>query len=214
MHLFVPLSPSMMSRTYSTQDLIRILAQERQACINGQRLNLAAIPSGVNPLIDRFVNADGIQRFTAYSDFRRTIHRYQAEHQVSGIVWEDIVVNGKALRYPKIDDQLVSLEDDLEVLRSTKSAIVAFWRNITAEMDLYLALNSGKVYRPIAKSDFDRILHRSEWATLTQQGRAENLELILQLGWGKPEEAMYRRGFPDSGSEYLHAVQPGKVPIG
>jgi hypothetical protein len=204
----------MMSRTYSTQDLLRILAQERQACIAGQRLNLAAIPSGVNPLIDRFVNADGIQRFTAYNDFRQTIHRYQKEHQISGLVWEEIRVNGKSLRYPKVDDQLVSLPDDLKVLRSHKATVIHFWNDITATMDLYLGLNSGKIYRPISKSDFDRILKRSEWASLTPQGKAENLEIILQLGWGKPEEAVYRRGFPDSGSEYVHAVQPGKTPIG
>ncbi|WP_238393144.1 hypothetical protein [Myxacorys almedinensis] len=204
----------MMSRTYSTQDLLRILAQERQACMNGQRLNLAAIPSGVNPLIDRFVNADGIQRFTAYNDFRQTIHRYQQEHQISGLVWEEIQINGKSLRYPKVDDQLVSLASDLRVLRSHKTTIVKFWRDLTPTMDLYLGLNSGKLHRSISKPDLDRILARAEWASLTQQGKAETLELILQLGWGKPEEALYRRGFPDSGSEYVHAVQPGNLPIG
>lgn len=40
------------------------------------------------------------------------------------------------------------------------------------------------------------------------------LEMILQLGWGKPEEAYYKRGRPGSGSEYIHAVNPGNRPIG
>jgi hypothetical protein len=34
------------------------------------------------------------------------------------------------------------------------------------------------------------------------------------LGWGKPEVARYRRGFPESGSEFVHAVYPGQQPLG
>ena len=29
----------------------------------------------------------------------------------------------------------------------------------------------------------------------------------------QPQEAAYRRGWPDSGSEYIHAVNPGNRPI-
>lgn len=199
---------------YTTTELLQILAQERQACMNGQRLNLAATPSGINPLLDRFVNADGIQRFTAYNDFRTAIHRYQYEHQVSGIVWEEITLKGQTLRYPKVDDQLVSLPSDLTILKEAKAAIVQFWREVTEGMDLYLSLNAGKLHHYVEWVDIDRILRRTEWASLTQQGKLESLEIILQLGWGKPEEALYRRGFPESGSEYVHAVQPGRLPIG
>ncbi|MGV0026802.1 hypothetical protein [Phormidesmis priestleyi] len=203
-----------MSKVYSTEELIKILAEERRACINGQRLNLAVTPSGMNPLIDRFVRADGIQKFTAYNDFRNTVHRYQREHQVSGIVWQHLLIKGKAFHYPKIDDQLVSLSEDLQILKTAKPSIVTFWQEITEGMDLYLSMNTGKFYQPIICDDIARILQRSEWATLSHQGRSDALEVILQLGWGKPEEALYRRGFPESGSESIHAVQIGRVPIG
>jgi hypothetical protein len=203
-----------MSKIYSTEELIKILSDERRACINGQRLNLAATPSGINPLIDRFVKAEGIQKFTAYSDFRNTVHRYQREYEVSGIVWQHITIKEQPFRYPRIDDQLISLSNDLMILRSAKASIVTFWREVTMGMDLYLSLNNGKFHQPATIEDIDHILHRSEWATLTQQGRAETLEIILQLGWGRPEEALYRRGFPESGSEYIHAVQPGRLPLG
>jgi hypothetical protein len=203
-----------MSQIYSTDDLITILSQERQACMNGQRLNLAAMPSGINPLLDRFVNSDGIQRFTAYRDFRTAIHRYQIEHQVSGIVWSSMTIEGKTCTYPRIHEHLVSLLSDLVLLKAGKMNIVEFWRDITTGLDLYLSMNSGKVHQRITEEDVDRILRRSEWAVLSQQGKGNTLELILQLGWGKPEEAVYRRGFPESGSEYIHAVQPGYVPIG
>lgn len=202
-----------MSKIYSTQELIKILTEEQRACMNGQRLNLAVTPSGINPLIDRFVRADGIQKFTAYSDFRNTVHRYQREHHVSGIVWQHITIQDKAFQYPKIDDQLVSLSDDLMILKAAKPTIVDFWREVSEGMDFYLSMNNDKFYQLITIADIERILQRSQWATLSQQGKRENLEIILQLGWGRPEEALYRRGFPESGSEYIHAVQPGRMPL-
>lgn len=45
---------------YSTEELINILASERRACMNGERLNLAASASG-NPLLDKFLKPEGIQ---------------------------------------------------------------------------------------------------------------------------------------------------------
>jgi hypothetical protein len=203
-----------MPQTYSTEELLQILSQERQACMNGQRLNLAAMPSGINPLLDRFVNSDGIQRFTAYRDFRTAIHQYQIEHQVSGVVWTSLNIQGKTCGCPRIHEQLISLPSDLTILKAEKETIVEFWRSITIGLDFYLSMNGGKLHRVMTQDDIERILQRSEWAVLSQQGKGEMLELILQLGWGKPEEAVYRRGFPESGSEYIHAVRPGRVPIG
>ncbi|MCU0550708.1 MAG: hypothetical protein MUC48_15275 [Leptolyngbya sp. Prado105] len=203
-----------MPQIYSTEELIQILSREQQACMNGQRLNLAAMPSGINPLLDRFVNSDGIQRFTAYRDFRTAIHRYQIEHQVSGIIWSSITIGSRTCTFPKIHEHLISLSCDLAVLKAEKMTVVKFWQATTTQLDLYLSMNSGKLYRQVTPEDIDRILQRSEWAVLSQQGKGESLEMSLQLGWGNPEEAVYRRGFPESGSEYIHAVQPGYVPIG
>jgi hypothetical protein len=202
----------LMSEVYSTDDLIQILADERRACMNGQRLNLAASASG-NPLIDRFLKPDGIQKFTAYRDFKAAVHRYQQQHQVSGIVWRQLTLKGKTLRYPAVDEQLVALEDDLEILKSAKASILAFWWDVTQDMDLYLSINTGKDYRPIMPNNVGAIAYRTQWANLLKHGNSNFLEIILQLGWGKPEEASYKRGWPTSGSEYIHAVNPGKRPI-
>src|SRR4028119_271519 len=106
----------LMSEVYSTEELIQILADERRACMNGERLNLAASASG-NPLIDQFLKPDGIQKFSAYRDFKAAVHRYQRQHQVSGIVWRQLTMKGTTLRYPAVDDQLVALEDGLEILK-------------------------------------------------------------------------------------------------
>ncbi|HIK19220.1 MAG TPA: hypothetical protein IGS53_28610 [Leptolyngbyaceae cyanobacterium M33_DOE_097] len=202
-----------MSSVYNTQDLIRILATERKACMNGQRLSLPVSPSG-NPAIDFFLKTDGIQSFTAYQNFRSAVHDYQRQHGVSGVVWHHLTFQGKPIRFPKVDDQLAALPNDLDLLDSAKAAIFEFWLDATRDLDLYLSLNAGKDYRKISPTDVDRIEQRSHWLSLQTQGKEPAQELILQLGWGQPEAAAYRQGFPESGSEYVHAVKPGGYPLG
>jgi hypothetical protein len=202
-----------MAMVYRTEELIQILANERQACMRGKRLSLHASPTGFNPLLDKFLRPEGIQKFTAYNDFRATIHDYQREHQVSGIVWQQIQIRGETLRFPKVDDQLIAIPADVEILRSAKDAIVHFWRKVITGLDLYLSVNHGKDHQQITLTDVNWICQKTEWANLWKHENSNFLEIILQLGWGKPEEAVYKRGFPDSGSEYIHAVNPGMRPI-
>ena len=201
-----------MSRVYSTEELIKILADERRACMNGERLNLAASASG-NPVLDRFLKPDGIQKFTAYRDFKAAIHSYQRQHQVSGIVWRQLTIKGKKIQYPAVDEQLVALDRDLEIIRSAKPSILDFWWQVTENMDLYLSINIGRDYRQIPLVQVNAIAHQTEWANLLWHGNPDHLEIILQLGWGQPEEAAYKRELPISGSEYIHAVNPGNRPI-
>ncbi|MEH2054725.1 MAG: hypothetical protein V7K97_00800 [Nostoc sp.] len=202
-----------MSKVYTTQELIKILAAERQACLKGERLKLEITVSG-NPLIDQFIRTDGFQQFTAYQDFKTAIHDYQRENQVSGIIWREVTVKGKNLHYPEVDTELIALTTDLEILKSAKNSIVEFWYQVTMRMDLYLSFNNSKQHQKIVPSDVERIVQRTEWASLCKWENSNFLEMILQLGWGKPEEAYYKRGRPRSGSEYIHAVNPGNRPIG
>jgi hypothetical protein len=203
---------ALMSEVYRTEELIKILADERRACMNGERLNLAASVSG-NPIIDLFLKPDGIQKFSAYRDFKASVHRYQRDYQVSGLVWRQLTINEKTLRYPAIDEELVALPSDLEILKKAQGSILDFWWQVTLSMDLYLSINAGKDYRPITSNDVEAIVYTTEWANLFQHGNSTFLEIILQLGWGKPEEASYKWGWPTSGSEFIHAVNPGKRPI-
>jgi hypothetical protein len=202
-----------MSKIYSTEELIQILNQERQACLKGERLNLRATPAVGNPVVDCFLKPEGIQKFTAYQNFKATIHQYQQEHQVSGIVWQEIVVRGKTLRFPFVNEQLIALPYDLEQLKAAKIKLLEFWDDVTAGMDLYLSLNSGKDYRQICVEEVDAIVQRTEWACIWKWEKSSFLEMLLQLGWGQPSEAGDRRGWPQSGSENIHAVKPGQHPI-
>ena len=203
-----------MSKIYSTEELIQILNQERQACLKGERLNLIATPAVGNPVVDCFLKPEGIQKFTAYQNFKATIHQYQQEHQVSGIVWREIIVRGKTLQFPFVNEQLIALPYDLEQLKAAKIKLLAFWDDVTAGMDLYLSLNSGKDYRQICVEEVDAIIQRTEWACIWKWEKSSFLEMLLQLGWGQPSESGDRRGWPQSGSENIHAVKPGQHPIG
>ena len=202
-----------MSKVYTTEELIQILRSERQACLKGERLKLEVTVSG-NPLNDQFIKSDGLQKFTAYEDFKAAIHDYQNKYQVSGIVWRKVTIKSQTLRYPEVDTQLIALPYDLEILKSTKNSLLNFWDEVTDGMDLYLSFNNSKQYQNILKADVERIAQRTEWASLCVFENSNFLEIILQLGWGKPEEASYKRGRPHSGSEYIHAVNPGNRPIG
>ncbi|MBG1266930.1 hypothetical protein [Nostoc sp. WHI] len=202
-----------MSKVYTTQELIQILAAERQACLKGKRLKLEVTVFG-NPMIDQFIKTDGLQQFTAYQDFKTAIHDYQRENQVSGIIWREMIVKGKSLHYPEVDNELIAIATDLEILKAAKNSILEFWYEVTREMDLYLSFNNSKQHQQILTPDVERIAQITEWASLWKWENSSFLEIILQLGWGKPEEAYYKRGRPRSGSEYIHAVNPGNRPIG
>lgn len=202
-----------MNKVYSTQELIEIVAAERQACLKGKRLKLDVAVSG-NPVIDQLITTEGLQKFTAYQDFKASIHEYQRQNQVSGIVWKDLIVKGKTLNYPEVDSHLIALDQDLEILKTAKKSMLEFWDEMTAEMDLYLSVSNGRLHEKINTLDVERIAQRTEWASFLKWENSNFLELILQMGWGKPEEAAYKRGRPQSGSEFIHAVNPGNYPIG
>jgi hypothetical protein len=202
-----------MSKVYTTQELIQILAAERQACLKGKRLKLEVIVSG-NPVIDQFITTEGLQKFTAYQDFKASIHEYQRENLVSGIVWKNLNIKSKTLHYPEVDAQLIALNSDLEILTKARNSMLEFWQEITSEMELYLSVSNGKQHAKINTLDVERIARRTEWVGLIKWENTNFLEVILQMGWGKPEEAAYKRGRPHSGSEFIHAVNPGNYPIG
>ncbi|MGC9506055.1 hypothetical protein [Baaleninema sp.] len=203
-----------MAKVYTTEELIEILDSEHQACLRGERLNLSATPYIGNTAVDRWLNPDAMQRFAAYQDFKSAVHRYQQEHDVSGIVWRSLTLHGETLHYPQVHDRLIALDRDLDSLRRAKPETIAFWERSTASMDLYLSVNQGKDYQRISPEDVRQIDRRTEWANLWKWENDSFLEVVLQLGWGQGHEAAYRRGSLVSGSEYIHGVRSGHLPIG
>ncbi|MCG9885987.1 MAG: hypothetical protein MH825_10520 [Cyanobacteria bacterium] len=201
-----------MDRIYTTEELVEILARERSACMRGQRLALHASASD-NPHLDRVLPSDGLQKFRAYQQFRDTIHQYQRDRGVSGLVWGSVTLGDETLQFPMIHDQLLALPQDLAVLRGHLPVVLGFWRRSVAAMDWYWGGATGRQFSPVAPAEVARMADRSHWATIQKHERSDFLEVVLQLGWGNPTLARDRHGWPESGCEYIHAVKAGQRPI-
>jgi hypothetical protein len=202
-----------MPQTYTTTDLVDILARERRACLTGQRLKLPVQPSGNSP-IDKFLQNDGYRRFSAYEDFKAAIHAYQREERVSGSIWQEIEIASKRLRFPTIADGLIATEGDLGILAAERDRVVEFWLAATIALDYYRSYRNGRDYRPTSIEAIKGIWDNSRWANIWKIERADFREIVLQLGWGQPSDAAYARDYPHAGSDYFHAVTPGSRPIG
>jgi hypothetical protein len=202
-----------MERVYSTEALISILASEHQACLQGERLHLTAgSPSG-HPVIDQFFQTEGLQKYSAYQGFKAAVHRYQREYGVSGLIWPRLEIQGKTITYPEVHPQLLALPGDLDCLRSHLPQLLQQWRELSCKLELHLAVDRGKAFVPAQPTDVETILPRTHWATLRAWERGDFFEMVLQLGWGQPSDAAHWRAWPQSGSEYIHAVRPGQRPI-
>jgi hypothetical protein len=90
-----------------------------------------------------------------------------------------------------------------------------FWQQVTTTLALFLSVAQGNRFTPLPdRASINPLIARSEWATIAHHGTGDRLEVILQLGWGKPDAARYQRDSPASGSEFIHAVFPGREPLG
>ncbi len=202
-----------MPQGYDTQDLIEILELERQACLEGKRLYVSELASSGHPILDHFAKTEGMQKYNAFQGFKAAVHVYQQQQKVSGLVWQQVTVRGESMGFPVVHSQLMALPDDLEQLRGYVAPLLGLWGRMTAGLDLYLAVEQGKNFLPATEADVAAIAARTHWATLQAWEREDFFEILLQLGWGQPEEAAQWRAWPDSGSEYFHGVLPGRRPI-
>jgi len=202
-----------MDEVYTTQQLIEILRRERSACVKGERLNLTVGYSG-HQVIDRFVDPQAIQKFTAYQDFKATIHDYQKQHQVSGILWHSLTINHKTLHYPAVHENLIALQPDLEILRAAKPTVVEFWQEVTQGMDFYMSVCHGKDYQKINPASTIEMINHSQWATIWKWENVHFKEIILQLGLSAIELIDRSPENLHLATEDLHAVNPGSKPIG
>ncbi len=202
-----------MPQGYDTQDLIEILENERQACLEGKRLYVNESASSGHPILDHFLKTEGLQKYNAFQGFKAAVHAYQQQEKVSGLIWQRVTVRGESLRYPVVHSQLMALPDDLKQLKDYVPPLLALWGRMTEGLDLYLAVDQGKDFVSVQEADVAAIVPRTHWAMLQAWEREDFFEILLQLGWGQPGEAAHWRAWPDSGSEYVHGVLPGRKPI-
>ena len=189
--------------SYTTEQLIEILDDELRATWKGERIVMSSDQRLSNPVVAKALGTEKLSKVFAYQDFRRQIHDYQREHEVSGIVWKTRQFGGQTVRVPEIHGQLIPIETDKQMMIGAKSSILDFWRQGTDGMLLWLTGESRKQPEPtqVGTSDVERLATDAEWVEL-DVGQSE---LYLSLCWGTPKECHYQWAWPDSWCERVIA---------
>ena len=136
----------MVLMTYSTKELIEILDRELKENLKGKRVVLSSAERINDPVVAKALNMNQVNKVFAYRDFRSQIHKYQHNHQVSGIVWRTCTFEQQSITYPEIHNQLVPIPSDKEILLGAKSEILDFWYQATAKMKFWLVNNLSLIH--------------------------------------------------------------------
>lgn len=186
--------------TYTTEELIQFLEAELKATSKGKRIIFSTSEKLDNPVISKAIDMEKVGRVFVYRDFRRQIHQYQQNNQVSGIVWREVTFQDKSIRFPELYNQLIEIEGDKQILIDAKESVLDFWREVTKEMKFYL---SGDRLNPLPPKSLESLYREAEWAEID----AGTEEVYLGLCWGNPREYIYKWAKPDSGCHRIIAAK-------
>lgn len=192
--------------TYTTQQLIEILDRELRANWKGERIVLSSADRINDPVVAKLLNMNRVSKVFAYQDFRRQIHQYQKEHQVSGIIWRSCTFKDRTFSYPEIYNQLIPLDKDKEILVQAKESVINFWHEVTKDMNFWLASAPGRgsIYSAKLSSETETQANGEEETTFkkdrvstsaqTHHHQKINLEyvnkLIKQAEWAEIDAAL------------------------
>ncbi|MBF2058395.1 MAG: hypothetical protein IGQ45_14575 [Cyanobacterium sp. T60_A2020_053] len=194
--------------TYNTKELIDFLEMELKATWSGKRLIFNTPEKLDNPVVAKALDMDKTGRVFIYRDFRRQIHEYQQQNNVSGLIKRQITFADKSCSFPEVYNQLIAIEGDKQYLMDAKKSVIDFWQEVTAGMKYFLS--DGRP-SPISISELEKLYQQAEWAEL-DTGRDE---VYLGLCWGNPNEYVNRWALPESGCHRIIACydQPSGISI-
>lgn len=194
--------------SYTTQQLLEILDQELRATWRGERVLMSSADRLNNQVVAKALGSEKLSKVFALQDFREQIHNYQREHGVSGLVWHTCRFNGHSIRFPEPHPQLAAIPTDKQRLMAARSEVLAFWRQATAGMRLWLA---GSPPQPTVIDHIERLMAETEWAEVD----ATRSEVYLTLCWGDPKDCRYDWAQPQSGCERIIAAiaEPSTIKI-
>lgn len=186
--------------SYTTEELIQFLEAELKATSRGKRIIFSTSEKLDNPVISKAIDMEKVGRVFVYRDFRRQIHEYQINNQVSGIVWREVTFQDKSLRFPELYNQLIEIEGDKQILMDAKESVLDFWRDVTQDLKFYL---SGDRANPLPSKSLESLYKDAEWAEID----AGTEEVYLGLCWGNPREYIYKWAKPESGCHRIIATK-------
>lgn len=193
---------------YTTQQLINILETEMRATCNGERILLSSANRIDHPVLAKVLDLKKVGKVFAYQDFRRQIHEYQREYNVSGVIWRVCTFGNQTIQFPEIHNQLIAVRGDKEILMSAKASILSFWREMTQNMNFWLAIDCRF---PISEAMIAEMIQQAEWAEID----ATRTDLYLGLCWGDPKEYIYQWAKPESGCHRIIAAvnEPSSIKV-
>ena len=200
---------------YTTDELIQILDCELKENWKGKRIVLSSAKRLNDPVVAKALDMNQVNKVFAYRDFRSQIHKYQRQHEVSGIIWRTCTFAGQSITYPEIHNQLIPVPGDKDILIAARTKILNFWYSITDKMNFWLVNNrldnNGSHHQKITFGYLQKLVQQTEWAEID----AARTEIYLGLCWGKPQEHIYQWAKPKSGCDRIIATisEPSAIKI-
>ena len=192
------------AKVKTTEDLIRILKNERDDLVAGRKGMPMTIPPEITRAVEkRFglggaLGAEELSQVVYYQDFREQVQKYQVEHGISGLTTKAVHLNGKTIRFPYPESQLIVTPDDFGVLKAAKNRVFDFFLEYVRQPMVYvshtLAAANGAEWDAETTPEFlSYFAAEMEWATLDDcSSLLEWGEVSLQLGRGDPNKAPYK----------------------
>ena len=201
--------------TYNTEQLIQILDRELKENWKGKRVVLSSAQRINDPVVEKALNMNQVNKVFAYRDFRSQIHEYQRDCGVSGIIWRTCTFEENSITYPEIHNQLIPVAGDKEILVAARQEILDFWYRVTKKMNFWLVnsnlINNKSHHQSISFDYLQKLINQTEWAEID----AARTEIYLGLCWGIPQDHQYQWAKPKSGCERIIATvsEPSAIKI-
>ncbi|MCC0177848.1 hypothetical protein I4641_12760 [Waterburya agarophytonicola K14] len=201
--------------TYSTNELIQILDLELKENWKGKRVVLSSAQRINDPVVEKALDMNQVNKVFAYRDFRSKIHEYQRDCGVSGIIWRTCTFGKQSITYPEIHNQLVPVSGDKEILVGARTEILDFWYQVTKDLKFWLVnnnfVNHQSHHQPISFNYLQKLIQQTEWAEID----AARTEIYLGLCWGIPQDHQYQWAKPKSGCDRIIATvsKPSAIKI-
>lgn len=156
-----------------------------------------------------FGGVDALKGCVGYWDDRDAVHRYQIEHNVSGLSIRETTIAGKTFRHTDFDWQLQLLDSDLKVLEDSVPGVVNDFKSLAAGYHIAIEDAETEALHPIPFEQIDSEAAGATYAWLSEDswepyvcaeqgplfGRTlcRNVaklrpdSIVLHLSWGRPE---------------------------
>ena len=164
---------------YTTEKLTEILVDEFERCSS----IISDKPQNQRTTFD--IEQDAIA-CKAYQEIMRQIWHYQLQHQISGLVWCEYEYVGYAVAFPKVHENLVALEGDIDVLRAYKQHVIQWWLNVVGGRRIWRDYSEGQRVLSDVRHVL-RVAQHVDWAIPVIEDFPVP-RITVHLEWGVPED--------------------------